>query len=220
MKDDSKKRKRSAINAKQAHDYLLALSRVTVQFAEIKRAPRYSDGNRENDAEHSFHLAITASELAADYYPELDCGLVTQFSLVHDLSELYTGDVWTFVASDEILANKKLAEQESVKRLLKELPPHTAQLLERYDKQVEPEARFVRFVDKLLPAIIYLLVSDKNNFIKDHGITNMDDLNAQIDIHTAKLQIMFPEFQFIHLVRDLILETSKQSYPSLINLPK
>jgi len=194
--------------AQQAHDYLLDLGRLTVRLGEVERAPRHPDGSRENDVEHSFHLALSATELAADYYPELDVGLVSQYSLVHDLAESYSGDVRTFGISDENLAKKELAEKEAVRRLLRELPPYTAQLLTRYEKQIEPEARFVRFVDKLTPAIINTLAGSASTFREDYGVTYIEELKAGHDEHTKKLQMMFPEFQFIHLVRELISKTS------------
>lgn len=70
-----------------AHDYMLLLGALSVAFSDVERAPRYPNGKRESDVEHSFHLAVSAVELAADFYPELDVGLVSQFSLVHDIPE-------------------------------------------------------------------------------------------------------------------------------------
>jgi 5'-deoxynucleotidase YfbR-like HD superfamily hydrolase len=194
--------------AKQAHDYLLDLSRLAVRFAQVERAPRYPTGDRENDVEHSFHLALLAGELAADYYPELDIGLVYQYSLAHDLPESYSGDVWTFGISDEARAKKELAEEKATLRLLKELPPHTAQILKRYEQQTEPEARFVRLVDKLTPAIINMLAGDANTFSEDHGVHTLEELEANLAGRAERLQKMFPEFEFIHAVRELISKTS------------
>jgi putative hydrolase of HD superfamily len=194
--------------AQQAHDYLLTLGRIMVQFADVERAPRYPDGDRETDVEHSFHLALSATEIAANYYPDLDTGLVAQFSLVHDLPETYTGDVWTFNISDDDRAKKEAAEKEATAKLIQELPPHTAQLLKRYENQEEVEARFVRFVDKILPAIINTWAGDANTFKQDYGMASAADVLEKREARTAKLQAMFPEFQFIHLVRDLISKTS------------
>jgi len=197
-------------DAQQAHDYLLALGDFATRFAEVERAPRYLSGQRENDAEHSFHLALSAAELAADYYPELDIGLVTQFCLVHDLPELYSGDVWTINISDEDRDKKELAEKNANERLAKELPPHISQLLSRYEKQQEPEARFVRFVDKLMPDIVHILDGEANSFKEDHKINNAKDLDLIHKAFEERLLSMFPEFEFIHKVRKLILETFKQ----------
>lgn len=55
-----------------------------------------------------------------------------------------------------------------------------------------PEARFVRFVDKLLPAIINAVASDANTFKEDYGINSVEELNASREARTAKLQAMFP----------------------------
>lgn len=197
-------------DAQQAHDYLLGIGNLNVRFAKVERAPRYPTGDRENDIEHSFHLALSAVELAADYYPELDVGLVAQYSLVHDLPESYTGDVWTFGISDEDRTKKELAEGKATERLLRELPPHIAQLLKRYEEQTEPEARFVRFVDKLMPAIINIMAGEANTFIEDHGINSIEELYAGHETRAEKLQKMFPEFQFIHMVRELISKTSAE----------
>jgi 5'-deoxynucleotidase YfbR-like HD superfamily hydrolase len=202
--------KHSNDDVKQAHEYLLALGELTVRFAAVERAPRYPDSHRENDAEHSYHLAISAVELAADYYPELDVGLVAQYSLVHDLPESQVGDTWTFGISEKDRTKKELAEAKATKILLKNLPPHTAQLLERYEQQVEPEARFVRLVDKLLPAIINIMAGDAITFKEDFGLTDIKEYHPEHIKRTAKYQEMFPEFNFIHMVREMISKTSAE----------
>ena len=175
------------------------------------RAPRYPDGHRENDAEHSFHLSLSAVELAADFYPELDVGLVAQFSTVHDLPEVYAGDVRTFKITDEQRQQKKLAEAAAMKRLVKELPPYTVQLLKRYEKQVEPEARFVRFVDKLLPAIINISSGDANSFRSDYNMMSLEELNQMRAMHLQQLEAMFPDFPAVHLLCQLLWKTAADS---------
>lgn len=193
---------------RQAHDYLLALGDLCVRFTEVKRAPRYPNGNRESDVEHSFHLALSAAELAADYYPKLDTGLIAQFSLLHDLPELYSGDVWTINISDADRQNKESAERKATEKLMDELPPHTAELLLRYENQQEPEARFVRFIDKLLPDIIIIVARAASTFKEDHGISDAESLNVISEAFAIKLKSMFPEFEFIHLIRDQVSKTS------------
>lgn len=194
--------------AQNAHDYMLVLGALSVAFAEVERAPRYPTGKRETDVEHSFHLAVSAMELANDFYPELDVGLVSQFSLVHDLPEVYAGDVWTFEISDEDRAKKEAAEAIATEKLMNELPPYLAGLLVRYEKQVEPEARFVRFVDKLLPAIINIMAGDANTFKEDYNVASIEDLMKSREGHRQELLRKFPEFDAIHLVKDLLFDSS------------
>ncbi len=197
--------------AQEAHDYLLELGRIAVTFAGVERSTHYPNNEPENDTEHSFHLALSAVELAATYHPELNTGLVAEFSIVHDLPEVYAGDTPTFNITPEERVAKELAEAEATARLLAELPPYTAQLLERYEQQTEPEARFVRFVDKLLPAIIHSVATEANRdvFKSTYGLKSAADVEQNRNKRTALLQAMFPEFQFIHMVRDLLSATSR-----------
>jgi 5'-deoxynucleotidase YfbR-like HD superfamily hydrolase len=191
-----------------AHDYMLLLGALSVAFSEVERAPRYPNGKRESDVEHSFHLAVSAVELAADFYPKLDVGLVSQFSLVHDLPEVYAGDVWTFNISDADRLKKEIHEAEATEKLLKVLPPYLAQLLSRYETQKEPEARFVRFVDKLLPAIINIMAGDANTFKEDYNVATLEDLLKSREVHREQLLLKFPEFDAVHLVKDLLFSSS------------
>jgi 5'-deoxynucleotidase YfbR-like HD superfamily hydrolase len=202
------------LNVQQAHDHLLVLGDLTVQFANIHRVILYPDGHYENDAEHSFHLALSAVEIAASYYPELDTGLVSQFSIVHDLPEVYAGDVPSFKRTQEAEARKETAEAAAIERLLKELPPHTADLLKRYEAQAEPEARFVRLIDKLLPPVIHAFAIDANkedffNRFDIKTVQDIDDANARF---LDKIQKMFPEFDFILLLREMVAQTSRDRF--------
>lgn len=205
------KKQQLSEDAQQAHDYLLQIGKLTVDFASVARVPQYSAGRAENDVEHSFHLAVSAIELAADFHPELDTGLVAQFSLVHDLPEVHVGDVPTFDISDEERSKKEADEKVATMRLLKELPPHLAQLLERYEKQVEPEARFVRFIDKLLPAVIHTTAADANREVFKHkyNITTLEQIEANEPVRIAHLKKLFPEFDFIHIVQQLVVQSSR-----------
>lgn len=53
-------------------------------------------------------------------------GIVAEFSLVHDLPEVYAGDIPTFNISAEARLTKEATEQVSAERLLRELPPYLA----------------------------------------------------------------------------------------------
>lgn len=201
-------------SVQQAHDQLLVLGDLTVKFADIHRVTLYSDGHYENDAEHSFHLALSAVEIAANYHPELDVGLVSQFSIVHDLPEVHAGDSPSFKRTKEAEALKERQEAAALKRLLKELPPHTANLLKRYEEQVEPEARFVRLIDKLLPPVIHAVAieANKEDFLNRFELNTIEDIDEANKRFLEKLQRMFPEFDFILLLREVIAQTSRNRF--------
>lgn len=50
----------------------IATSELFDQFARVDRIPRLSNGDRENDVEHSFLLATIATDLAQELRPDLD----------------------------------------------------------------------------------------------------------------------------------------------------
>lgn len=202
--------KRDLVNG--SLDTLLFIGDLSVRFAEVERAPRYPDGSRESDVEHSFHLGLSAIELATKHYPDLDPGLVAQFSLVHDLPELHTGDVRTYDISDEERQQKEEAEQQAIKRLLTDLPPGLADLLRRYEDQEEPEARFVRLVDKLMPGVINITASEASTFFEDYGQDTAEEHRQKVAKKHRLLSSMFPEFP---IILDLKLELSEAVIESL-----
>ena len=69
----------------------------------LKNATRHcytSAGRRESVAEHSWRLALMALLLREDF-PQADMDRVVEMCLVHDLGECFTGDIPTFLKTDE-----------------------------------------------------------------------------------------------------------------------
>lgn len=176
-------------------DIALRLGQTAMRFAGVERVPRYDETSRENDAEHSFMLSLVATEIAAQYYAELDTGLVSQFGSVHDLIELETGDVATFELTDSELADKATDEHGALERVCARLPPHTASLLRRYEAQKEPEARLVRMVDKMLPVVVDIIGPGRKVMAEDYGVHTVDQLNAAESKLRQRFAHMFPEPQ-------------------------
>jgi len=200
--------------AEEAFEQIIELSRISLLFAGIERATQYPPGRPENDSEHSFNLGLVATELAATYHPDLDSGLVTQFALVHDLPEVYAGDVPSFNLTVDDRIKKELAEDVAAKQLIKELPPHTSQILARYEEQVELEARFVRFVDKLMPAITVTIADEENrdNFFEKFGVTTIEDVKQINERKLEELSSSFPEFTLLIELRRLVSASALKTF--------
>jgi putative hydrolase of HD superfamily len=177
-----------------------------MQLARVYRIPRYDTISRENDAEHSFMVALTAMELAASYHSELDVGLVCQFAIVHELIEKRTKDVPTFTLDDAALAAKEAREHDALEATCAELPPYIAHMLRRYEAQVEPEARFVRLEDKMTPLISNLEGPGRKVMEEDYDIFTPEELDTNESRFSSKLRERFPdcELQFLHQVRDAL----------------
>ena len=146
---------------------------VVLPFYRIERDMTFAvDGGyrNENDAEHSWSLALVACALAPHIDPTLNVGLVGQFAVVHDLVEVYANDtsVW---ADDETIAKKESNEKAAL-LMLQEKYTHFPWLLEtisEYEKQDTNEALYVRSIDKYIAFCIRFL--EKGRFFKEQGIT-------------------------------------------------
>jgi len=190
----------------------LELGGVAIKFAQVERAPRYNEEHKENDAEHSFMLALVANELAATYYPALDAGKVTQFAIVHDLIETATGDVTTFKFSPEQMAKKQQVEHAALEKLMDTLPPHTAQLLFAYEHQQDIEARFVKAVDKLLPVVVDILGAGKKVMKEDYEVTTIDELKASHTKLHERIAKSFEEFPLIVGAHKLLCQLFQEEF--------
>ena len=131
---DESERSRSRKYLVKLAERAIATSELFDEFARVDRIPRLSNGRRENDVEHSFLLATVATDLAQELRPDLDINRIRQFSLVHDMLEIKTGDVATFSTSPEEQAEKERREKEALDELLTELPPLEAEALREYEK--------------------------------------------------------------------------------------
>ncbi len=184
------------------------LGELSLRFASTERAPVRTDGRRENDAEHSYMLAIIAPYLAHEYYPKLDESLVALFSLIHDLPEVIVGDTPSFILTDEQREAKEAAEAAAVEELLQILPEPWNSLLVRYEQQEEPEARLVRLVDKIMPAILQVHGDGRATFRQTYGIETRAEVEEPRIKNDQKLREKYPGFPEIHDVKRLFWETS------------
>jgi len=127
------------------------------KLKQIYRQTLLMDGSRnENDAEHSWHLALMAMVLH-EYSPkkDLDITKVLKMLLIHDLVEIYAGD--TFCYDEKANLNKAERELEAAERLFNILPPDQSQefraLWDEFEERKTPEALFASSLDRIQPLI-------------------------------------------------------------------
>ncbi|MFG1795737.1 HD domain-containing protein [Nocardia sp. NPDC049149] len=145
-------------------DLILLLRDLLLPLSEVERTvklPQLS-ARRENVPEHSFSLGLTACALAASIAPELDRGLIAQYSLVHDVVERYAGDtsIW---APSEVLGSKISREKHAQRKIRSNFGnvfPWIANTIDAYERRVDPESRFVYALDKILPHILIIISNE------------------------------------------------------------
>lgn len=111
----------------------------------------------ENDAEHSWHLAMMAI-LLSEYAAEqgVDVLHVVKMVLIHDLVEIDAGD--TFAYDEKGYEDKAEREQKAADRLFNILPTDQAEemmeLWREFEEMETPEAGFAASLDRFQPLLL------------------------------------------------------------------
>lgn len=150
----------------------LAFFREIDKLKQVFRQTLLLDGSRlENDAEHSWHLAMMALTFK-DYAPtpDIDIGKVLKLVILHDLVEIDAGDVYTYDDFDP--EEKRRKEQAGADRIFNILPKDQADelmdLWHEYEAKATPEALFAGAMDKLQPFL--------HNYYVDHNSWRLHDV--------------------------------------------
>jgi putative hydrolase of HD superfamily len=121
----------------------------------LRRTVLIDKSRRENDAEHSWHLAVMAILLKEYAAEDVDLEKVMKMVLVHDLVEIDAGDTFCYDAKANL--DKRDRELCAADRLFAILPEDQAKelrrLWEEFEECTTPEARFAASLDRLQPFI-------------------------------------------------------------------
>ena len=115
----------------------------------------------ENDAEHSWHLAMMAIVLAGHANEPIDLEKVMKMVLIHDIVEIDSGDVFAY---DTTKSHDNFDEElKAARRIFGILPEEQAEefinLWIEFEEMKTPESKFARSLDRLEP----LLQNASNN---------------------------------------------------------
>lgn len=183
----------------------LQLSALSSKLAlENRTLVNHVTGRPENVAEHSLMLAIIAPVIAEVYYPNLDANLISRFASVHDAIEAYVGDIATHNIDSKGLKQKAELEAEGLAKLKQDfdLLPSFVKVIEQYEHQTLPEARFVRVIDKWTPVLVHF--NDKGATVRSY--TNPKKLVDDYKIHADRLKNEYPDFQELIAIREELTE--------------
>ncbi|MDD6212124.1 MAG: HD domain-containing protein [Clostridiales bacterium] len=155
-------------------DFILELDRLK----QIQRQTYITgDQRKENDAEHSWHLAVMSIILSDYAEVPLDLTKVLTMVLIHDVVEIDAGD--TYAYDEEGNATKRQREEAAANRLFGILPRPQAESMravwEEFEKKETPEAKFANTMDRVQP----ILLNDATNgdAWKEHKVTAAQILN-------------------------------------------
>jgi len=103
----------------------------------------------ESVADHSFSATMLAWLIADEHLPELDIFKIIKYSLIHEIGEIYAGDI---TPGDDVSDSEKYKlESEAVKKVFSKLNngEKYIKLWEEFEKGDSKEAAFVKQIDKL-----------------------------------------------------------------------
>jgi len=138
-------------------DAQLAFLHEADKLKSILRHSRVTFADRrENDAEHSWHLALAVMILVEHAEPGLDVLRTMQMVLIHDLVEIDAGDTIAYADSAAKAAQAE-RERAAADRLFGMLPPEQAralrELFDEFEARQTREARFARALDRVQPIL-------------------------------------------------------------------
>ena len=135
-------------------DFILEIDKLKTILRQ--NVPITQPHRQENDAEHSWHLAMMAVLLAEHADRPVDVARVVKMLLIHDLVEIDAGD--TFIYDAAAHHDKEEREQKAADRLFGMLPADQQQdlraLWDEFEAGESDDARFAAALDRLQPVLL------------------------------------------------------------------
>jgi putative hydrolase of HD superfamily len=170
----------SSKRLQQQMEFIIEVDRLKSVF---RQTSLINESRRENDAEHSWHLALMIIILAEHASAaEVNLLKVIKMVVIHDLVEIDAGD--TFAYDQEGEAVKLERERKAADRIFGLLPQDQQQelrdLWEEFESRQSGEARLAAAVDRLQPMLHNF--HNQGGAWREHGITapQVHDRNHQI----------------------------------------
>lgn len=140
----------------------------------LRQTSLITEDKREDDAQHSWHIAVMSMVLSDYSNKEIDVNKVIKMLLIHDLVELHAGD--TFCYDEEGNKDKRQREVEAAEKIFGMLDSSKGLefrgLWDEFEEMETPEALFAASMDRLQPML--------NNYYngggswRKHGVAQSD----------------------------------------------
>ncbi len=152
---------------KKQLDFMLELDKMKNLY---RQTYVLHEDRKENDAEHSWHLAILAMLLSEYAAQPVDVLHVMKMVLIHDVVEIDAGD--TYCYDSEGYKSKADREEKAAQRIFGLLPDDQREefytLWREFEDSETNDARFAAMLDRLQP--IMLNYTKCGRSWQEHGI--------------------------------------------------
>lgn len=149
-------------------EFALEIDKVKNVFRQTHLS---GNGRNENDAEHSWHMAVMAYLLKEYSNEEIDIAKVMLMCMIHDIVEIDAGDTYAYDTAG--IQTQKEREDMAKERIFSILPEDQKEeliaLFDEFEAYETAEAKFAHAVDNLQP----LMLNSSNDGYdwKNHDVT-------------------------------------------------
>lgn len=183
---------------KKQMDFLLEVDKLKF----IYRQTYLSNGERkENDAEHSWHLALMAVLLQEYSNEPVDVTKVMTMVLIHDLVEIDAGDTYAYDTAGN--QTKREREVKAAQRIFGILPKDQEEafraLWEEFEAYETPEAKFAHVCDNMQPFMLNHATGGRS--WQEHGVKKSQVLgrNSRLADGSETMKQYFDEILAEHV---------------------
>jgi len=193
----------------------LAIASLVMRLGEVERATRHPDGRHETDTTHTVMLALTAWRMAGDVNAtlppseQLHLESVLILALIHDMPEAIAGDVVTLRPLDADARQAKADAEAAAVECIRDELPWLAGLIDVHEEQQVPEARYVHFLDKLMPKLTH--IHDGCRVLRERGM-GREELVANQRAQGARLLEGSPELTWAKRLFDRATDACVEAY--------
>lgn len=171
---------------KQQMDFIMELDK-------LKRITRqtylYGGDKKENDAEHSWHLALMAMLLGEYSNEPVDTLRVISMVLIHDVIEIDAGDTYAYDEAGN--TTKRERELKAAKRIFGMLPEDQEKLMwelwDEFEAYETPESKFANVLDRMQPLMLNDATDGKAWL--EHGVAKQQIVNRNARVHEGSEEI-------------------------------
>lgn len=167
---------------------LLFTAEIDKMTDVLRQTLLINKSRRENDAEHSWHIAVMAMLFSEYTIEPVDVGRAVQMCVVHDIVEIEAGDTFAYDAQGNI--GKAAREKEAADKLFERLPVDQGKMIrglwEEFDAMETADAKYAACMDRLQPFL-------HNTLTDGHTWGNGKVARKSVEERTTIIKEFMPE---------------------------